>query len=109
MSECNCCSSSVVACNLTVFGPEEKLHYDELRKELTKNLTVEKTNAGYTFLYPNETELLQKIVAWIAYENRCCPFINFSLYVNGESKFIRLDLTGNETIRKLLQVEFNLY
>ena len=94
MAECNCCkSSSNIACNIGSFNSEERSHYDELRKELTLNLSVEEIPNGYMFIYPNQPSLLLKIAEWISYENRCCPFIKFSLYVSGEADSIRVELT----------------
>lgn len=108
MADCNCCtSSSTVACNI-LFNSEERIRYDELRKELTANLTVEKNPAGYTFIYPNHPLMLLKIAEWISYENRCCPFITFSLHVSGQAEKIRVDLTGNEAVKNLSREEFRL-
>ena len=109
MTECNCCtSSSNVACNIGAFNSEERSRYDVLRTELTKNLSVEEIPNGYAFIYPNHPSLLLKIAEWISYENRCCPFIKFSLYVSGEADSIRLELAGNNEVKKLLREEFRL-
>lgn len=109
MAECSCCNStSNIACNIGFFNPEERTRYDELRKELTVNLSVEEIPNGYTFVYPNQPSLLLKIAEWISYENRCCPFIKFSLHVSGESELIRLGLTGSEEVKNLVKVEFDL-
>ncbi|UPM56135.1 hypothetical protein [Gottfriedia acidiceleris] len=108
MTKCSCCCTSLIACNISVFDQQERIKYDELRKELTTNVKVEKTNSGYTFIYPNHSSILLKIVEWVSFENRCCPFINFSLHVSGESDVVKLDLTGNEATIELLKVEFNL-
>jgi hypothetical protein len=106
MAECNC--KSDVACNIGAFNSEERNRYDQLRKELTTNLSVQEVPSGYTFIYPNHPSLLLKIAEWISYENRCCPFIKFSLYVSGEADAIRLELTGSEEVKNLLREEFQL-
>ncbi|WP_394542624.1 hypothetical protein [Priestia aryabhattai] len=108
MDECNCKSSSDVVCNIGAFSSEEKIRYDELRKELTRNLSVEEIPLGYTFIYPNQPTLLLKIAEWISYENRCCPFIKFSLHVSGEADSIKLELTGSKEVKNLLREEFHL-
>ncbi|WP_230495125.1 hypothetical protein [Pseudoneobacillus rhizosphaerae] len=63
-------------------------------------------NNGYAIIYPNEFSLLLKMTKWISYENRCFLFINFSLFVSGDVDSIRLELTGNETVKNLLRKEF---
>jgi hypothetical protein len=108
MDTCGCKTSSDVACKISVFNTEQKTHYDQLRKELTENLSVEELPCGYTFLYPNNASFLLKIAEWISYENLCCPFIRFSLHVSGEEDKIRLDLKGSEQVKSLLKQEFQL-
>ncbi|MBT2724735.1 hypothetical protein [Bacillus sp. ISL-46] len=109
MTECNCCKSSPsVVCNIGSFNSEERNRYDELRRELTVNLTVEEISNGYGFIYPNQKSLLLKIAEWISYENRCCPFIKFLLYVSGEANSIRLELTGSDEVKILIKEEFHL-
>ncbi|MGD6831083.1 hypothetical protein ACQCT5_02895 [Sutcliffiella halmapala] len=109
MSKCQCDSTSAVACNLLAFNPEERSRYNQLRRELTADLSIEEIPSGFAFLYPNQSSLLLKIAEWIFYENQCCPFIKFSLYVSGEADIIRLELTGNEVVKNLLREEFSLF
>lgn len=71
-------------------------------------MSVQEIPYGYAFSYPNQPSLLLKIAEWISYENRCCPFIKFSLYVSGEVDSIRLELTGSEEVENLLREEFHL-
>lgn len=109
MAECSCCNStSNIPCNIGSFNPEERTRYDELRKELNVSRFVEEIPNGYTFIYPNQPTLLLKIAEFISFENRCCPFIKFSLHVSGESELIRLNLTGSEEVKNLLKEEFYL-
>lgn len=110
MAENNCCCNNTleVACKISVFDSEERNHYDELRKELTEAMSVEKITNGYTFIFSNDQTLLLKIAEWISLENRCCPFIKFSLNVSGDSESIRVEMTGNEDVKKLLKEEFQL-
>ncbi|MEK4010195.1 hypothetical protein [Peribacillus sp. FSL M8-0224] len=108
MTDCNCKSSSEIACKISVFNPEERSRYDTIRKDLTKNLSFVKTTSGYTFNFPNQPSLLIKIVEWISFENRCCPFISFSLHVSGESEKIKVELKGNDAVQHLLKEEFHL-
>jgi hypothetical protein len=107
-SNCSCSNSSEIACKISVFDSKERKHYDQLRKELTEIMSVIEISNGYTFIFPNQPSLLVKIAEWILLENRCCPFIKFSLNASGESDSIRLELTGNEEVKNLLREEFRL-
>ncbi|MDN7226745.1 hypothetical protein QWY15_05485 [Planococcus sp. N064] len=100
--------TATIACRIGAFNPEERRRYDELREELTVNRSVEELPNGYTFFYPNHPTLLMKMAEWISFENRCCPFIEFSLQVSGETDVIRLDLTGGSAVKELLKAEFRL-
>ena len=87
---CGCNNTMEVACKISVFDSKERKYYDELRKELTNIMTVEESSNGYTFIFPNNQPLLLKIAEWISLENRCCPFIKFSLNASGDSDSIRV-------------------
>ena len=105
---CGCNNMMEVACKISVFDSKERKYYDELRTELTNTMTVEENSNGYTFIFPNNQPLLLKIAEWISLENRCCPFIMFSLNVSGDSDAIRVELTGNKDVKYLLKEEFQL-
>ena len=105
---CGCNNTTEVACKISVFNSEERKIYDALRKELTETMSVEEGPTGYTFIFPNNQPLLLKIAEWISLENRCCPFIMFSLNVSGDSDAIRVELTGNKDVKYLLKEEFQL-
>ncbi|WP_261132069.1 hypothetical protein [Bacillus sp. Marseille-Q3570] len=110
MNKCNCKDQNKtnIACNLSTISSGERAHYHKLRKESGSYLSVEETLDGYTFCYPNRDELLINIAEWISYENKCCPFIHFSLQVSGESETITVELTGNETVKNLIKEEFRI-
>lgn len=98
----------VVACNLSVFNHDEYQRYQELRKELTLNVQHKELSTGYALLYPNDPQLLMKIAEWVSFENRCCPFLTFTLHAQGNKQQIQLDITGSEEVKTLLQHEFDL-
>ncbi|WLD92565.1 hypothetical protein [Alkalihalobacillus sp. AL-G] len=110
MSQNNCRSKNTLnlSCNLFAINSKERSYYYDLRNELSTYLSVKETTSGYTFIYPNRSSVLIKVVKWISYEYQCCPFIHFSINVSGESDVIEVDLTGNEVVRNLLKEEFNL-
>ncbi|WP_078380658.1 hypothetical protein [Sutcliffiella halmapala] len=106
MNNNHCEGTPVVACNLLAFKPEERIRYQELRKELMVDASFEEIPNGYVFYYPNQYSALVKIAEWISYENRCCPFIRFFIYVSGEADLIKVKLTGDEAVKNLLKEEF---
>ncbi|MGG3891580.1 hypothetical protein [Metabacillus fastidiosus] len=78
------------------------------KSELPNRDKVEEIPLEYTFIYPNQPSSLLKIAEWISYENRCCPFIRFSLYVSGEADSIKLELPESKEVKNLLKEEFHL-
>ncbi|NOU73431.1 hypothetical protein GC098_18725 [Paenibacillus sp. LMG 31458] len=108
MNSCSCNGSTTLACNISQIDPLQKTHYFNLRKDLTENLQVEEISCGYTFVFENTPTMLLKIAEWITFENLCCPFIRFSLHISGDDPTIRLDMTGNDQVKSLIQNEFNI-
>jgi len=112
MSACTCCDSiepqKNVACMVYAFDQDQRIRYHALKRELTSLFTAEELPDGYAFLFPNKPLALSKIAEWVALENLCCPFIQFTIRVSGESEEIRVELTGNDAVRDLIKQEFSL-
>jgi len=110
MSSCACCRSDSnetnVACMLYAFDREERERYYAVRAELLAEVTTRESERGFSFLFPNRPTLLQRIAEWVAFENRCCPFIEFAIFASGDAETLRVDLTGTEMVKRLIRQEF---
>jgi hypothetical protein len=87
-------TSAPVACDLTVFDPNErKAHQALLKKLLSRALTREVRGTKRALKLPYERELFVDAAIWIADESRCCPFFGFNLRVEpaADSFWLEID------------------
>ena len=61
---------------------------------------------GYAFQFPGESEWIQRVVAFIAEERACCPFLTFELQYEPNMGPIWLRLRGSPEIKALLRDEW---
>ncbi len=91
----------VVACDLTVFSPEEGARHAELLDTVRQAiLKAEELDSGYRFTlgpaaFPAAAE-------WFTYERRCCAFFDFALAWPSDAPNPTLTLTGPEGTKAFL-------
>ena len=99
-------SDPVLACNVYAIPKELRpVHQANTEHIMAATLEVRELPTGYTFRLPNETELLQTIVAFLSYERLCCPFFHFNLEIQPEQGPIWLSITGAVDVKPFLQAE----
>ena len=64
---------------------------------------VRELPTGYALRLPNETEMVQTVVAFISYERLCCPFFRFELEIEPEQGPIWLRLSGTTDVKPFLE------
>ena len=95
---------TILACNLQAV-PRELLptHQANAQRIFASVQEVQELSTGYALRLPNETDLLQTIMAFISYERLCCPFFHFGLEIEPQQGPIWLRLTGTEDVKLFLQ------
>ena len=94
-----------IACNLSAFDSEEWEHYHQVLKELGRaTRETRELDAGYAFRLPPDARMIRMAADFIALERRCCPFLAFSLVVEGEAG-VWLHFTGGEGVKAFLKAE----
>lgn len=85
--------------------PREQLpaHQANAQRIFASVQEVQELPTGYALRLPNETGLLQTIIAFISYERLCCPFFQFGLEIEPQQGPIWLRLTGTEDVKLFLQ------
>src|SRR3712207_1333813 len=98
-----------VACDLTVFGDNERRRQRAVLEEFrTKVRAVEELPDGYSFRLAPEPYMLQLIAELISFESRCCGFLDFRLEVLRGGSSVTLSLTGGEGAKDFLREELHL-
>ena len=97
-------SDIVLACELQAI-PRELLpaHQANVQRVFASIQEVQELPTGYALRLPNETDLLQTVMAFISYERLCCPFFRFNLEIEPQQGPIWLRLTGTEDVKNFLQ------
>ena len=92
-----------IACNLNVFDPQERKDYQTLLAELGPAIReMRELDSGYACRLPPDAQSIRTAAEFITLERRCCPFLTFSLVVEGEAE-VWLHLTGARGVKALLQ------
>ena len=98
-----------IACDLTVFGDNEKKRQKAILDEFRARLkAVEELSDGYAFSLLPEPYMLSVLAELISLESKCCPFLNFTLEVTRGGHSITLRLTGGEGVKEVVRAEFHL-
>ena len=98
-----------IACDLTIFGDNEKKRQRAVLNELRAKIkTVKELPDGYALDLAYEAYMLPLVAEMISIESRCCPFLVFNLEVKNGGHSITLNLTGGEGVKDVLREEFHL-
>ena len=97
-------------CNMTALDAEERRRYQALKREFGDVVQeVRESAEGYSFRLTSEDAVLTGVAQWITFERRCCPFLSFTVEVNGGDGPTWLHLTGPEGTREFLQSELEAH
>ena len=102
-------SESPIACNLTALSKEQRKRHQMLTTELRALVQdIRELPEGYSLGLSADEAIIQKAAEWITLERRCCPFLDFGLDVSREGGPLILRLTGRESVKAFLKIEFGI-
>jgi hypothetical protein len=95
-----------IACDLTAIPAEEREAHERLAKQLLFEAIPKRQELsdGYSFQF--RADQYPQLVAWIANERLCCPFLRFTLEVTPAQEPLWLHLSGGEGVKEFIQAEF---
>src|SRR5687767_12014387 len=97
---------TVIACDLSVFTPEQRDYHIALAGEVFAAVTeVGELPDGYTFRLPGDSSMLFKLAEFIRDERLCCPFWTFGVTVEPPGGSIWLQLTGPDGAKQAVVAE----
>lgn len=95
---------SILVCNVNAIpGELRPVHQANTERIFASVQEVQELPTGYALRLPNETDLLQMVVAFMSYERLCCPFFRFVLEIEPEQGPVWLRLTGNVDVKPFLE------
>ena len=97
---------SPFACDMTAIAPEKRgAHLSALESLFRMVQEVRELAHGYSFRFPNESEVLVAMAEFIVLERLCCPFFGFNVEVEPEGGAVWLSLTGREGVKPFIIAE----
>jgi hypothetical protein len=101
-------SSMPIACDLNALSPEERQRRFTLVKEFARTVTARKELPdGFEMTMDPAKLHLPSLAEWIALEQRCCPFLRFTLDIGPGGCVARIALTGSEGVKEFLRAEMS--
>lgn len=92
-----------VACCHTVFTKEQRLVYKSIWEELeSRRISISEIEQGYRYQFRGDSETLRLVTEWIRMEQKCCPFLTFTVIARSEENPVLLELTGDEEVKAFL-------
>lgn len=85
-------TTAPVACSLS--AQEQGARAMELQELLDGQQELRELPNGYALRFPGEEAWAERLLAFIAFERRCCPFITFALVFAPEQGPLWLHLQG---------------
>jgi hypothetical protein len=102
-------TESVFVCRPESLSASQRERWQTLLKQLSAaKQEVRELQGGYAFYLPANPSIIRDTSEWITYERLCCPFLDFSLEVQGEAGVVWLKLTGRKGVKEFLRSEFNI-
>ena len=99
-------SDPMLACSMTAIPKEIRpIHQANIKRILTSVQDVRELSTGYALQLPNETDILQTVMAFLCYERLCCPFFHFKLEIEPYQGPVWLHITGVVDVKNFLQSE----
>ena len=93
-----------IACDLTVFTPEERIrHLERTRKVFSAIARLTEEVDGFTLTFHAAPGLGDEVARWIAGERRCCPFFVFDVTGDRGDGSFALRVAGPEGAKEILR------
>jgi hypothetical protein len=99
----------VLACDVGAFTAEERSDWRALGARLLgARQTLRELANGFAFEIERTPATLGDLGRFVAYESRCCPFVDFVVRVEAGASSAVLEMTGPPGIKELLAAELGL-
>lgn len=101
--------SAALACDMSAMTPEQRKRHTELYRILRRIVRkVEELPDGFELGFARADLICIDLAEFITLEQRCCPFIHFSLDLAADGGPIHLRMTGREGVKDVIREEFSL-
>lgn len=95
-------------CDLSVLDPATRAAHIELGSYLLGEAAEERRELADGYAFRFAAERYDQVVAFVANERRCCPFLRFDLAVEPDGGPLTLRMTGGKGVKAVLQAELGV-
>jgi hypothetical protein len=92
-----------IACRIDALNARERGRRETLVKELMPKAKVEEREDGYRLEWAAAPKTYEKLVEFIGYERRCCPFFNFEVSVAGPDAPVAMVIHGTPEVKAFIK------
>ena len=96
-------SDMPLACNINALNDRERGRRETLIEQLMPKATVVEQENGYELTWSNDPSAYGKLMEFVGFERRCCPFLDFELRVSGPDSPVTLMLRADEDTKAFIQ------
>ncbi len=101
-------TQSPIACDMTAIPSERRQGHLTTSRELFSQIEeFRELSNGYEFRFASGSDLVMKLVEFVALEKLCCPFLSFVIEVEPEGGPVWLRLTGREGVKMFIREEIS--
>lgn len=94
-----------IACKLS--EAQQAVREEELARDIFSNCQeVAELADGYAFRFRGDAEWAAKLIEFIAFERKCCPFFTFELAFEPQEGPMWLRLKGPEGVKSFIEQNF---
>jgi len=79
---------------------------DELQTLFAEVTAIDELPEGYTFFFPTNPQLGERLLTFVMTERVCCPFLHFALRSIAPHDGLWLDLSGAEGSKEVIAQSF---
>lgn len=99
--------SNMLTCKLTT--PELQRRKATILRGLREQLLeYHELPSGFAYRFSGSDSMIDELAAFIKTERECCPFLKFSLIIDGECTSAWLELTGPDGAKEFIRTELQL-
>ena len=101
-------TTAAIACDMSALTPVQRKRHTELYRILRRIVRkVDELADGYALGFARADLICIDLAEFMTLEQRCCPFLNFSLDMPAGGP-IQLRMTGPQGTKDVLREEFSL-
>jgi len=101
-------SSTAVACMPAAIPEHERAGHFARARHLFTKVVLDRLDLANGYAFGFSSMHMPALVAFVANERKCCPFMNFEITASADADDVWLRLTGPHGAKEVLEAELNI-